>query len=712
MRRQRSSKPKGSNIKAASPQQPMQTNDSIDHQYDRTFTFDPSGPSYSWTAQDSPSTRLPSIMEALQQDLHDRVLPLPRLPQLDAQMQKPTSLMHLRNTADKETTVPKEWERFSANHKKTKDFRSLPLTMAYDGTKLELGKADGINTSHDVRDASFPRIRRRRNFEPSLYNQESSGTAAAISSGTPNAATRSVAARRLIVKLRYGRHNRQKVANLLRLPFERRISNRDDKPTERSPEFYFGSRLSPEQEPNLSNDGAKSTIVSLAKNNERISPGESSNAVMRRFEDHARELEVASCAATDASHRSISDDEELIVAMPDIPRKPPSEISSEGESPTSVPFDFFTSNKYSSRDEQLGQTTYNELNQASDVVNPDEDLSYISENWTEGPLHVDASSYIDIGYMASVGVLPDDTTIFGIHEPFGSSFVPTIPSSSQQMRGAEPGMAQPLYQSSPAPPDIGFSLDQFSVIPPFPEIHREHHIYDTVADLPFLTTSNSHDAIRRFTEAARQTEDLNRQRLENEESDLREMPVSRSIHQYTTSLTGSISKDSPIAGTGVNSGVDREAQGSGHRITLTSETYTDSGYASNTTRALKSSEMLGQVHQTEEHSADHSEIESRSVCSLDGNVQLMEQEDDVASIYSDASTIPTMTKARYIDGLADDLAQAIQPYHLNDEVFQQIIEKLPELLKAFALTFGHHDSGTMHRDVMVFIHKHRRYALK
>ncbi|KAF5016295.1 hypothetical protein F66182_12072 [Fusarium sp. NRRL 66182] len=296
-------------------------------------------------------------------------------------------------------------------------------------------------------------------------------------------------------------------------------------------------------------------------------------------------------------------------------------------------------------------------------------------------------------------------------------------------------MAQPSYSKSPSPPRIGSSIDRLLVgavsrMSPFktrgdtidsPQHNRplldseirQYNMDNAAADLRLPTISNSRDALDLLTEAAaRQSEALDRQRLDNRQSNLQDTPISQSADQHTTSLAGTISTESPFVERGVNSSVDRNAQSGVHRYTSTFEAYTDSGYASNTTRALKPSEVPGQVHQTEEISVHHGEIESRSISSLDGNVQLMEQEDDVASIYSDSSTIPTLTRARYIDGLADDLAQAIQPYHLNDEVLRQIIEKLPELLKAFALTFGHHESGTMHRDVMVFIHKYRRYVLR
>ena len=62
--------------------------------------------------------------------------------------------------------------------------------------------------------------------------------------------------------------------------------------------------------------------------------------------------------------------------------------------------------------------------------------------------------------------------------------------------------------------------------------------------------------------------------------------------------------------------------------------------------------------------------------------------------------------------LANELAEAIQPYELSDDIRGRIFEVLPELLKAFALSFGHPLSNAMQRDVMVFIHRYRRSVIR
>lgn len=124
----------------------------------------------------------------------------------------------------------------------------------------------------------------------------------------------------------------------------------------------------------------------------------------------------------------------------------------------------------------------------------------------------------------------------------------------------------------------------------------------------------------------------------------------------------------------------------------TAETYTDSGYASNTARPPK----LMQIHT----SAEESDIQ-----------ECTENDDDVKSIYSDASSLPILRKTGYINELANEFAQVIQPYQVSDDILDRIFEVLPDLLKTFALSFGHPLSNGMQRDVMVFIHRYRRSVI-
>lgn len=181
-----------------------------------------------------------------------------------------------------------------------------------------------------------------------------------------------------------------------------------------------------------------------------------------------------------------------------------------------------------------------------------------------------------------------------------------------------------------------------------------------------------------------------------------------SLPQCTTRGSESISLESPVLPTEGKLPTERDIQGASDQHLLANEAYTDSGYASNTIRAPKLSEIPGQLQQVEEGSTNDAGTELHSLPENERILQSTEQEDEVRSIYSDASTIPTLAKTRYINGLADDLIQAIQPYKLDDEALEQIFELLPDLLRDFALNLGLLVSSTMHRDVMVFIHKYRR----
>jgi hypothetical protein len=84
------------------------------------------------------------------------------------------------------------------------------------------------------------------------------------------------------------------------------------------------------------------------------------------------------------------------------------------------------------------------------------------------------------------------------------------------------------------------------------------------------------------------------------------------------------------------------------------------------------------------------------------------ESDDTRTVYSDASSLPAWKNESYISELANSLLSEIRSKRFDDTTLEQIFEILPELLKAFALRVGHNASTQMHRDVMVFVHKHRR----
>lgn len=84
--------------------------------------------------------------------------------------------------------------------------------------------------------------------------------------------------------------------------------------------------------------------------------------------------------------------------------------------------------------------------------------------------------------------------------------------------------------------------------------------------------------------------------------------------------------------------------------------------------------------------------------------------DDSATEYSDLSSTTFSRKQLYIQELAKDLYNKIsfQAVDLGQDHRVDISATLPRLLKAFALRIGYCATTQMHRDVMAFVHRHRR----
>jgi hypothetical protein len=76
--------------------------------------------------------------------------------------------------------------------------------------------------------------------------------------------------------------------------------------------------------------------------------------------------------------------------------------------------------------------------------------------------------------------------------------------------------------------------------------------------------------------------------------------------------------------------------------------------------------------------------------------------------YSYASNIPTRKFGRYISELADDLFSKCPSEQAGVVDMKRIFVILLGLLKAFALKVGHNAPTQVHRDIMFFVHKHRK----
>lgn len=81
--------------------------------------------------------------------------------------------------------------------------------------------------------------------------------------------------------------------------------------------------------------------------------------------------------------------------------------------------------------------------------------------------------------------------------------------------------------------------------------------------------------------------------------------------------------------------------------------------------------------------------------------------DDTATVYSDTSSLSDLGVESYNSKLAEDLVARLDPNTLNEKVLESLVRSLPGLLKALALKLGHQAPSQMHRNVMVFLHKHR-----
>ncbi|KAK6356038.1 hypothetical protein TWF718_000412 [Orbilia javanica] len=85
----------------------------------------------------------------------------------------------------------------------------------------------------------------------------------------------------------------------------------------------------------------------------------------------------------------------------------------------------------------------------------------------------------------------------------------------------------------------------------------------------------------------------------------------------------------------------------------------------------------------------------------------MEPDRDDKTVYSETSSIPPLEKEGYMSQLAEILYNDVCPDLHGSRTSARVLAILPELLKAFALKLGHNTPSHMHRDAMVFVHKHR-----
>jgi ankyrin repeat protein len=118
----------------------------------------------------------------------------------------------------------------------------------------------------------------------------------------------------------------------------------------------------------------------------------------------------------------------------------------------------------------------------------------------------------------------------------------------------------------------------------------------------------------------------------------------------------------------------------------------DSGYgtASHCSRKIPGASTLPNAHQA------------------DGAYTYIQTQEDAATEYSDTMSMSEPRRNGYVSGLAEDLATRLQLKVEDNQVLETLLTRLPRLLQVLALHVGYEATSQMHRDVMVFVHKHRK----
>ncbi|KAL4806038.1 nucleoside phosphorylase domain-containing protein [Aspergillus unguis] len=135
---------------------------------------------------------------------------------------------------------------------------------------------------------------------------------------------------------------------------------------------------------------------------------------------------------------------------------------------------------------------------------------------------------------------------------------------------------------------------------------------------------------------------------------------------------------------------------------------TDSGYASTThQKVLRGEEYRTEyVHDVQSIVSGEEEFSLPPAAASPRNAE-GDHNDDTESIYSAGPGISPSDKQSYISELVNDLFRKVQYDQDDQHIPERIHGILPRLLKAFAMRFGQFGSTQIHRDIMVFIRRHR-----
>ncbi|GAA88750.1 hypothetical protein AKAW_06864 [Aspergillus luchuensis IFO 4308] len=135
---------------------------------------------------------------------------------------------------------------------------------------------------------------------------------------------------------------------------------------------------------------------------------------------------------------------------------------------------------------------------------------------------------------------------------------------------------------------------------------------------------------------------------------------------------------------------------------------TDSGYASTTHQKIPRRDEYHTEHVHNVQSIVSGEERSPSPPAAASPRKAQDDHDeDTESIYTTESSISPSEKQSYISELVDDLFNKVQYGQYAQKLPERINDILPQYLKAFAIRFGQFGSTQIHRDIMVFIRRHR-----
>lgn len=139
---------------------------------------------------------------------------------------------------------------------------------------------------------------------------------------------------------------------------------------------------------------------------------------------------------------------------------------------------------------------------------------------------------------------------------------------------------------------------------------------------------------------------------------------------------------------------------------------TDSGYASTTHQKIPRRDEYHTEHVHNVQSIVSGEERSPSPPAAASPRKAQDDHDeDTESIYTTESSISPSEKQSYISELVDDLFNKVQYGQYAQKLPERINDILPQYLKAFAIRFGQFGSTQIHRDIMVFIRRHRELVV-